>query len=86
MSVVDALQHPFMASLHDEADEPTAPFTIDFDFEGETLSRDDVRAAAFPSSFLFASLLDVLAHVSSSRLHVSLLAWLFLAVNLSMSC
>ena len=35
ISVVEALKHPFMQSLHVESDEPSADFEIDFEFESE---------------------------------------------------
>jgi serine/threonine protein kinase len=38
-----ALEHPFLASLHNADDEPTAGFTFAFDFEHEELPSDRVR-------------------------------------------
>uniref|UniRef100_A0A7S2WW08 Mitogen-activated protein kinase n=1 Tax=Rhizochromulina marina TaxID=1034831 RepID=A0A7S2WW08_9STRA len=43
VEVETALEHPFLDSLHDEEDEPSADFAFDFPIEGETLSRDKVR-------------------------------------------
>ncbi|KAJ1460794.1 kinase-like domain-containing protein [Pelagophyceae sp. CCMP2097] len=42
-SVQDALEHPFMASLHLEADEPRAEFTCSFEFERQDLGRDGLK-------------------------------------------
>lgn len=44
ISITEALAHPFMASLHNPDDEPSADFTFDFDFEDEELSRERVQA------------------------------------------
>jgi serine/threonine protein kinase len=39
INVVDALDHPFFASLHNDQDEPVARAPFDFSFEGEKLDR-----------------------------------------------
>lgn len=36
ITVEQALEHPFLASLHDEEDEPTFEGTFDFSFEEDT--------------------------------------------------
>ena len=43
MDITEALAHPFLASLHNEEDEPTANFQFDFEFEHEDLSRERVQ-------------------------------------------
>lgn len=43
ISVEKALEHPFMASLHNPDDEPCADFTFSFAFENEELSRERVQ-------------------------------------------
>ena len=39
ISVVGALQHPYLNSLHDESDEPTCPHPFDFDFDIQKMLR-----------------------------------------------
>lgn len=43
ISIEKALEHPFLLSLHNSDDEPTAGFTFSFDFEDEDLSRERVQ-------------------------------------------
>jgi serine/threonine protein kinase len=43
LRVVQALQHPFLESLHSPDDEPVAPATFSFEFEHEELSRERVQ-------------------------------------------
>jgi len=43
ITVDEALEHPYLASLHDLSDEPTCPTSIDFDFDAESLTLDMVR-------------------------------------------
>ena len=43
ITVAQALAHPYLASLHDESDEPSVSRPFFFDFEGETLAEDRVR-------------------------------------------
>jgi serine/threonine protein kinase len=43
ISIEKALEHPFLASLHNADDEPTAEFTFSFDFENESLPRERVQ-------------------------------------------
>lgn len=47
ISVRQALAHPYLAPLHDEAEEPTAPSPFEFDFEDEKMSSDDVKARVY---------------------------------------
>ncbi len=43
ISIIKALEHPFLASLHNADDEPSADFTFSFAFENEDLSRERVQ-------------------------------------------
>lgn len=43
ISIETALQHPFLSSLHNPEDEPTADFTFSFAFENEELSRERIQ-------------------------------------------
>ena len=43
ITVEQALAHPYLTTLHDESDEPTAGSSFSFDFEGTTLSEGRVR-------------------------------------------
>lgn len=44
ITVEQALQHPFLESLHSPDDEPTTSSTFSFEFENEELSREKVQA------------------------------------------
>ena len=43
ISIEKALDHPFLSSLHNADDEPSADFTFSFDFENEDLPRERVQ-------------------------------------------
>ena len=43
ISIEKALEHPFLSSLHNADDEPSADFTFSFDFENEDLPRERVQ-------------------------------------------
>lgn len=43
ITIEKALEHPFLASLHNADDEPSADFTFSFDFENEELSRERIQ-------------------------------------------
>lgn len=43
MQVEEALEHPYLASLHDVSDEPVCTQPFDFDFDGEHITPDVVR-------------------------------------------
>lgn len=43
ISVDDALDHPFLQSLHNLEDEPRATFTFSFDFENEELNKERIQ-------------------------------------------
>lgn len=43
ISIQEALEHPFLESLHSEEDEPTFDGTLHMEFEHEELSRDRIQ-------------------------------------------
>lgn len=43
LTVDEALAHPFLADLHDEADEYTCPHKFDFSFETLKLAKEDLQ-------------------------------------------
>jgi serine/threonine protein kinase len=43
ITIDEALEHPYLSSLHNPADEPTADFHFSFDFENEDLPRERVQ-------------------------------------------
>ncbi len=43
IQVEQALEHPYLASLHDLSDEPACSNPLKFDFDSETLTPDSVR-------------------------------------------
>ena len=47
ITVEEALAHPYLASLHDANDEPSAESPFEFDFESETLTEAGVRELVF---------------------------------------
>ena len=47
ITVEQALEHPYLASLHDISDEPICPTPIEFDFDSEQLTPDVVREVIF---------------------------------------
>jgi serine/threonine protein kinase len=47
ITVEQALAHPYLATLHDETDEPCASSAFAFDFEGHALSEGRVRDLVF---------------------------------------
>lgn len=44
ISANEALQHPWLALLHEEKKEPSAPVTFEFDFEENSLSTEEIRS------------------------------------------
>ena len=44
---MEALKHPWLAQLHDEAAEPFAPGPFEFDFEEEQLTEPIIRELVF---------------------------------------
>lgn len=57
ISVQEALEHPYLATLHDPAVEPVAPAPFVFDFEEEDLKEAQLRRGIVPihRSMLFHS-------------------------------
>ncbi|KAK9805436.1 hypothetical protein WJX73_006572 [Symbiochloris irregularis] len=47
ITVRQALAHPYLASLHDEAEEPTAPTPFEFTFENEKMTAEDVKERVY---------------------------------------
>eukprot|EP01006_Ploeotia_vitrea_P059656 TRINITY_DN7367_c0_g1_i1.p1 TRINITY_DN7367_c0_g1~~TRINITY_DN7367_c0_g1_i1.p1 ORF type:complete len:442 (+),score=-20.31 TRINITY_DN7367_c0_g1_i1:61-1386(+) len=43
LTIEEALEHPFLTSLHNEEDEPISDFQFHFEFEHEDLSRERVQ-------------------------------------------
>ena len=60
ISIDDALAHPFMETLHNPQDEPVANFTIDFDFERETMTKERVQ------ELIWAEIRDLHSEIPSS--------------------
>lgn len=42
-AVDEALAHPYLARLHDEADEPVCPEPFSFDFEQQSLGEEQIK-------------------------------------------
>lgn len=53
ISVDDALDHPFLQSLHNLEDEPRADFTFSFDFESEELNKERIQALIWEEMKLY---------------------------------
>ena len=53
IDVVQALKHPWLAQLHDEAAEPSAPGPFEFDFEDEQLTEGIVRELVFEEARVY---------------------------------
>ena len=60
ITIDKALEHPFLASLHNAEDEPTADFTFSFDFENEDLPREKVQ------ELIWAEIRDLHPHINES--------------------
>lgn len=55
ITVEEALNHPYMAELHFEEDEPTAEkvSAFDFDFEIYDLSKEDYKSLVYEEVMLY---------------------------------
>mmetsp|Transcript_13662 Transcript_13662/g.36695 ORF Transcript_13662/g.36695 Transcript_13662/m.36695 type:complete len:392 (-) Transcript_13662:456-1631(-) len=53
ISVEEALMHPYLASLHDPEDEPLCDAKFEFDFEGEQLSKEQLREMIYEEVLLY---------------------------------
>ncbi|KAH7441269.1 hypothetical protein KP509_03G031600 [Ceratopteris richardii] len=49
----EALAHPYLASLHDEADEPVCPRPFDFNVDEQSLSEDDIREEIYQEALMY---------------------------------
>lgn len=47
VTVEQALEHPYLASLHDVNDEPASAVPFEFDFESEKLSEETIADLIF---------------------------------------
>lgn len=47
MAVEEALAHPYLARLHDVADEPICPSPFSFDFEQQCLGEEQMKDAIY---------------------------------------
>lgn len=53
MTVEEALNHPFLSSLHEINEEPTCPSPFVFDFEQSSLSEEDIKELIWIESLKF---------------------------------
>ncbi|KAH7542562.1 hypothetical protein FEM48_Zijuj02G0087200 [Ziziphus jujuba var. spinosa] len=53
ISVEDALNHPFLSSLHELNEEPTCPSSFVFDFEQISLNEEDIKEMIWRESLNF---------------------------------
>ncbi|XP_051153004.1 mitogen-activated protein kinase homolog NTF6-like [Andrographis paniculata] len=53
ITVEEALNHPFLSSLHEINEEPTCPSPFVFDFEQSDLSEDDIKELIWRESLKF---------------------------------
>ncbi|PWA36487.1 Mitogen-activated protein (MAP) kinase, conserved site-containing protein [Artemisia annua] len=53
ISVEDALNHPFLQSLHEINEEPTCSAPFVFDFEQASLSEEDVKELIWKETLNF---------------------------------
>jgi mitogen-activated protein kinase 1/3 len=53
ISVIEALQHPYMASLHLPEDEPDAGFVFDWSYEQGKLEKSDLQQLVFDEVYLY---------------------------------
>mmetsp|Transcript_17784 Transcript_17784/g.36903 ORF Transcript_17784/g.36903 Transcript_17784/m.36903 type:complete len:167 (+) Transcript_17784:842-1342(+) len=53
ISVEDALEHPYLASLHDPDDEPTCQKEFHFEYETATLTKEDLRALIYEEMLMY---------------------------------
>lgn len=52
--VEEALNHPYMASLHEINEEPTCPTPFIFDFEQTILNEEDIKELIWKESLNFS--------------------------------
>ncbi|KAJ4836589.1 Mitogen-activated protein kinase ntf6 [Turnera subulata] len=51
--MLEALNHPFLSSLHEINEEPTCPSPFNFDFEQTTMSEEDIKELIWAESLNF---------------------------------
>ncbi|OIV99356.1 hypothetical protein TanjilG_17166 [Lupinus angustifolius] len=54
MTVEEALNHPYLSSLHEINEEPTCPTPFFFDFEQTTLNEEDIKELIWKESLNFS--------------------------------
>ncbi|KAE9620530.1 putative mitogen-activated protein kinase CMGC-MAPK family [Lupinus albus] len=54
MSVEEALNHPYLSSLHEINEEPTCPTPFFFDFEQTTVNEEDIKELIWKESLNFS--------------------------------
>ena len=59
-SAADCLAHPYLSEDHDPEDEPESPETFEWEFEGVTLSKDEIRA------YMLESVRDIASRLNTS--------------------
>ena len=59
-SAADCLAHPYLSEYHDPEDEPESPETFEWEFEGVTLSKDEIRA------YMLESVRDIASRLNTS--------------------
>ena len=59
-SAADCLAHPYLSEYHDPEDEPESPETFEWEFEGVTLSKDEIR------EYMLESVRDIASRLNTS--------------------
>jgi serine/threonine protein kinase len=67
LSIEKALAHPFLASLHNPEDEPSANFTFSFEFENEELTRERIQELIWAETRMYHPEIPAQHPSSSSR-------------------
>jgi len=52
-AVEEALEHPYLASLHDSSDEPACMMPFSFDFEQHALSEEQMKELIYREALAF---------------------------------
>jgi serine/threonine protein kinase len=55
ITVEEALEHPYLASLHDVNDEPSCNTPFDFDFENDSLTEELIADIIYEDMLTFHS-------------------------------
>ena len=48
----EALEHPYLSSMHDETDEPTCSTHFKFDVDEQSLSEEDIRELIYQEGIM----------------------------------